>query len=45
MGSEIDVAYFVVGVMGRQMVLMDESGETHNVNVQDFKITHNKSMN
>ena len=32
-------------MMGRQWELMDESVKTHKVNVQDVKITINKSIN
>ena len=35
-----DVAYCGVGVMGRQLKLMDESGNTCKVNVQDVKIMY-----
>ena len=37
--QKYDVAYRVVQVMGRQSEFMDEGGRTHEVNVQDVKIT------
>ena len=38
--STIDVAYWVVCVIGRQLEWMDESSKTCNVNVQDVQITY-----